>query len=64
MARPLGLLIPDGWYHVFHRGTERRAIYRDDRDRSHFLDLLNRGQRLGICSQPLRSSESGSIERM
>ena len=35
------LLIPDGWYHVFHRGTERRAIYRDDRDRSHFLDLLS-----------------------
>jgi len=30
----------DGWYHVFHRGIERRAVFSDDRDREHFLDLL------------------------
>ena len=40
MARPLRILIPDGWYHVYHRGTERRQIFADDRDREHFLELL------------------------
>lgn len=40
MARPLRITVPDGWYHVFHRGTERCAIFADDRDRAHFLDLL------------------------
>ena len=33
-------LIPDGWYHVYGRGWERRAIFRDDGDRRRFLDLL------------------------
>jgi len=28
------------WHHVTARGNERRAIYRDDRDRQHFCDLL------------------------
>ena len=32
MARPLRLLIPDGWHHVFHQGTEHRTIYLDDRE--------------------------------
>ena len=40
MARPVRILIPDGWYHVYGRGWERRAIFRDDRDREHFLELL------------------------
>ena len=31
---------PDGWYHVMHRGIERRRIFLDDRDRAHFLELL------------------------
>ena len=30
----------DGWYHTFHRGIERRAVFADDRDREHFVDLL------------------------
>jgi len=42
MARPLRILIPDGWYHVFHRGTERRQIFADIRDRRHFLELLGK----------------------
>ena len=29
-----------GWYHVINRGIERRAIYRDERDREHFLERL------------------------
>ena len=40
MARPLRMAIVDGWYHVFGRGLERRAIFGDDRDREHLLELL------------------------
>ena len=40
MARPLRRLVVDGWYHVFGRGNERREIFRDARDRKHFLELL------------------------
>ena len=40
MARPLRILIPDGWYHVFGRGWERRPILVDQRDRARFLELL------------------------
>src|SRR5881296_2478575 len=29
-----------GWYHLTARGNERRAIYRQDRDRQHFVELL------------------------
>jgi REP element-mobilizing transposase RayT len=40
MARPLRHPIVDGWYHVFGRGLERRAIFGDDGDRRHLLDLF------------------------
>ena len=40
MARAPRILLPDGWYRVFHRGTKRREIFLDDRDRTHFLELL------------------------
>ena len=40
MARPLRILHPGAWYHVTARGIERRALFRDDRDRTHFLGLL------------------------
>jgi REP-associated tyrosine transposase len=40
MARPLRLERPGGWYHVTVRGVERRAIFRDDRDRRRLLELL------------------------
>lgn len=40
MARPLRIEKPGGWYHVSARGNERKAIYRDDRDRRHFLELI------------------------
>jgi putative transposase len=42
VARPLRLEIPDGVYHVFARGNERRAIYRDDSDRERFLEVVSR----------------------
>ena len=41
MARPLRINRVNGRYHVTARGNERKAIYRDDRDRSHFLELLS-----------------------
>jgi REP element-mobilizing transposase RayT len=40
MARPLRILIPGGYYHVTCRGSERKAIFKDDRDRSVFLEKL------------------------
>jgi len=43
MARPLRIDLKDGWYHVSSRGNERRAIYRDDRDRRRFLELVGEG---------------------
>lgn len=40
MSRPLRIDIEGGWYHVTSRGHNREAIYRDTKDRAHFLDLL------------------------
>lgn len=40
MARPLRIEYPGAYYHVTSRGNERKAIFRDDRDRSRFLELL------------------------
>ena len=40
MARALRLNLPDGWYHAMARGTERRDLFKDDRDYEHFQELL------------------------
>jgi REP element-mobilizing transposase RayT len=40
MARPLRIDLAGGWYHVTARGLERRTLFRADRDREHFLELL------------------------
>jgi putative transposase len=49
MARPLRLERAGGKYHVTARGNERKAIYRDDADRAHFLQLLGEAtERFGI----------------
>ena len=40
MARPLRIELSGGLYHLTSRGNERRAIFRDTRDREHFLELL------------------------
>ena len=40
MTRPLRILIPGGFYHVTCRGNDRRAIFKDDRDRTVFLEKL------------------------
>jgi len=41
MSRPLRLESPGAIWHVTSRGNERRNIYRTDRDRLAFLDLLS-----------------------
>lgn len=46
MTRPLRLEVANGVYHVTARGNERRAIYRDDRDRLTFLEALR-----GTCAR-------------
>jgi REP element-mobilizing transposase RayT len=40
VARPPRLQYPNAIYHVSARGNERAAIYRDEGDRRHFLELL------------------------
>ncbi|MBL9137558.1 MAG: transposase [Verrucomicrobiales bacterium] len=40
MARPLRVEFPGARHHVTARGNERRNIFRDDRDRRHFVELL------------------------
>ena len=41
MARPLRVNRPAVWYHITGRGTERRTIFTDNRDRRHFVELLS-----------------------
>ncbi len=42
MARPLRIEFPGAVYHVTARGDGRGAIFRDDADRSAFLEILGR----------------------
>ncbi|WP_338115613.1 hypothetical protein [Thiococcus pfennigii] len=45
MARALRIELADGLYHFTSRGDRREAIYRDDADRSAWLELLG-----DVCS--------------
>ncbi|MDY7029361.1 MAG: transposase [Spirochaetota bacterium] len=40
MARPLRVEYEGAWYHITTRGNERGRIFRDDRDRKKFIDIL------------------------
>jgi putative transposase len=40
MARPLRIEKAGAWYHVTARGNERKNIFRDNKDRRHFLELV------------------------
>ena len=42
MARPLRIEYPGALYHITTRGNARRPIFKDDRDRFLFLDILHR----------------------
>jgi putative transposase len=41
MARPLRILIPDGWYHVMSRGNRRASLFWEESDRRRFLGLVS-----------------------
>ena len=41
MARPLRIEYPGAWYHVTCRGNEKRVIFREDRDKVRFLEILH-----------------------
>ncbi len=58
MARPLRIQRPNGRYHITARGNERKAIYRDQRDREHFLELLAEMTGKGEGSEKGRASTS------
>lgn len=56
MARPLRIQYAGAWYHLTGRGNERQAIFKDDRDRLHFIELLEEcveRYRLRICGYAL-----------
>ena len=40
MARPLRIEFENALYHICARGNERQKVFRDDKDRSKFLELL------------------------
>ena len=40
MARPLRIQYPGAFYHITNRGNERKPIFKDDVDRSRFLEIL------------------------
>ena len=40
MNGPLGDDRTDGWYHVTAGGSERRALFRDEREEEYFPELL------------------------
>ena len=49
MARPLRIERAGARYHLTARGNERKPIYRNDTDRTHFLALLAElGERFGV----------------
>ena len=64
MTRQLRHHYAGGWYHITSRGMGRKAIFRDDRDREHFVELLSemvgrygekRGRSLTLDIRELRS---------
>src|SRR5580765_8793378 len=64
MARALRIEIQDGHYHVTARGNERRAIFRQDKDRTHFLELLSElPPRFGVRLQEIFSKRHGDWGR-
>ena len=44
MARSPRIERAGAWHHVTARGNERRSIFRDDRDRLHFCEILGQAE--------------------
>ena len=43
MVRPLRIEYPGALYHITSRGIDRRAIFKDDKDREWLIKLLQEG---------------------
>ncbi|HDL20731.1 MAG TPA: hypothetical protein ENH30_05575 [Nitrospirae bacterium] len=46
MARPLRIQYPGAVYHITCRGNARANIYKDNKDRKTFLELLRESQKI------------------
>jgi putative transposase len=46
MSRPLRVEYPGAVYHITARGNEKKAIFRDHRDRESFLDILAQSKKI------------------
>jgi len=46
MARPLRIQYPGAVYHITCRGNARTVIYKDDKDRKAFLEILTESQKI------------------
>lgn len=46
MARPLRIQYPGAVYHITCRGNARQIIYKDNKDRKAFLEILNESQKI------------------
>ena len=40
MARISGHELPDGWFHVYNRGSDHRMVFEAARDKADFIDVL------------------------
>ena len=49
MARPLRIEMAGGWCHVTAQGNERKRVFRDDKDRVRFPELLEEGWNVFRC---------------
>ena len=58
MARALRIERPGGRYHVTARGNERKALFRNDTDRFHFLELLAELEKEPNLRRELRGIEN------
>jgi hypothetical protein len=54
VARRLRFEKAGGWYHITARGNERKAIFRDDRDRRHFLEVCRSSEERSDCGKRYR----------
>lgn len=46
MARPLRIQYPGAVYHITCRGNERKEIFKDDRDKKTFLEILSQSAKI------------------
>jgi len=64
MARPLRISYQHAYYHVTCRGNDRRVIFRDDHDRTLFLEKLPLSPApIGVKSLLLTYTRSGDGDR-